>query len=285
VLTVGDGLASQVPALIVSTAAGHPRLQGRRHRRSADKALDASQLANYPQALGMSAGVMLVLIALLPGMPMLPFLALGGAAGAGLDRIASRRGLRRRPKQPRGGHAAPPPPAAPQRRPEETDRRRCSRSTTSSSRSATRCSPLVNGDGHRPAHRADQGAAPLSSRSETRHRDARGAHPRQRQSRGQHLRGARSRRVEAGTGKILAEPVHGRWTPMGNQVQLPGGHTCSSRPSACPRPGSMPACVIRRQLKGYTVVDAATVLSTHLTELIKANMSRSCCPMARFRSS
>src|SRR6201747_1944479 len=76
-LTVGDGLVTQVPALIVSTAAGllvsKAGVSG-----AADKAL-MKQLSGYPQALGMSAGVMLVL-ALLPGIPMLPFLALGGGA-------------------------------------------------------------------------------------------------------------------------------------------------------------------------------------------------------------
>src|SRR6201999_2979094 len=79
VLTVGDGLVTQVPALIVSTAAGllvsKAGITG-----SADKAM-MRQLSGYPQALGMSAGVMLVL-ALLPGIPMIPFLALGGGAAA-----------------------------------------------------------------------------------------------------------------------------------------------------------------------------------------------------------
>src|ERR1700709_2076694 len=78
-LTVGDGLVTQIPALIVSTAAGllvtKAGIAG-----SADKAL-LRQLSDYPKALGMSAGVMLVL-ALLPGIPMLPFLALGGGAAA-----------------------------------------------------------------------------------------------------------------------------------------------------------------------------------------------------------
>src|SRR5712675_2214111 len=78
-LTVGDGLVTQVPALIVSTAAGllvsKAGVSG-----AADKAL-MKQLSGYPQALGMSAGVMLVL-AMLPGIPMLPFLALGGGAAA-----------------------------------------------------------------------------------------------------------------------------------------------------------------------------------------------------------
>jgi flagellar biosynthesis protein FlhA len=79
VLTVGDGLVTQVPALIVSTAAGllvaKAGIAG-----AADKML-VSQLSGYPKALGMSAAVMLV-IALLPGIPMLPFVALGGGAGA-----------------------------------------------------------------------------------------------------------------------------------------------------------------------------------------------------------
>src|SRR5688500_5380229 len=78
-LTVGDGLVTQVPALIVSTAAGllvaKAGITG-----SADKAL-IGQLSGYPKALGMSGAVML-LIGLLPGVPMLPFLALGSGAGA-----------------------------------------------------------------------------------------------------------------------------------------------------------------------------------------------------------
>src|SRR6185369_3384879 len=78
-LTVGDGLVTQVPALIVSTAAGllvsKAGVSG-----AADKAL-LRQLSGYPKALGMSAAVMGV-IALLPGIPMLPFLLLGGGAGA-----------------------------------------------------------------------------------------------------------------------------------------------------------------------------------------------------------
>src|SRR6201993_2726595 len=62
-LTVGDGLVTQVPALIVSTAAGllvsKAGVSG-----AADKAL-LGQLSGYPKALGMSAAAMLVM-ALLP---------------------------------------------------------------------------------------------------------------------------------------------------------------------------------------------------------------------------
>src|SRR5262244_904881 len=59
VLTVGDGLVTQIPALIVSTAAGllvsKAGIMG-----SADKAL-LKQLSGYPKALGMSAAVMIVM--------------------------------------------------------------------------------------------------------------------------------------------------------------------------------------------------------------------------------
>src|SRR4051794_26379311 len=47
---------------------------------AADKALMA-QLSGYPKALGMSAAVMIVM-ALLPGIPMIPFLMLGGGSAA-----------------------------------------------------------------------------------------------------------------------------------------------------------------------------------------------------------
>src|SRR5437764_1102030 len=78
VLTVGDGLVTQIPALIVSTAAGllvtKAGVGG-----GVDKAL-LKQLSGYPKALGMSAAVMIVM-SLLPGIPMLPFMALGAGAG------------------------------------------------------------------------------------------------------------------------------------------------------------------------------------------------------------
>src|SRR6201993_1584105 len=78
-LTVGDGLVTQIPALIVSTAAGllvsKAGVSG-----AADQAM-LRQLSGYPKALGMSAAVMVVM-SFLPGIPMLPFMLLGGGAGA-----------------------------------------------------------------------------------------------------------------------------------------------------------------------------------------------------------
>jgi flagellar biosynthesis protein FlhA len=80
-LTVGDGLVTQIPALIVSTAAGllitKSATQG-----SADKAVFA-QLGGYPSALGVAAGL-LGFMGIMPGLPTIPFLALalilGGTA-------------------------------------------------------------------------------------------------------------------------------------------------------------------------------------------------------------
>jgi flagellar biosynthesis protein FlhA len=81
----------------------------------------------------------------------------------------------------------------------------------------------------------------------------------------------RIKEVEAGSGKIWAGQFM-VMDPSGGQVQLPGTHT--TEPTF-----GLPATWVDASLKeeasmrGYTVVDAATVLSTHLTELLKTNMS------------
>lgn len=79
-LSVGDGIVSQVPALVVSLAAGLLVSRGG-SAGSTDKAV-LDQLSGYPRALFMSAGLMGVL-ALVPGLPLLPFLALGTVMGFG----------------------------------------------------------------------------------------------------------------------------------------------------------------------------------------------------------
>ena len=87
-LTVGDGLVTQIPAIIVSTAAGmvvtKAGISG-----SADKAV-FGQLSGYPAALGISS-FLLASLALLPGVPILPFFALSGATGFGAWAITRRR--------------------------------------------------------------------------------------------------------------------------------------------------------------------------------------------------
>ncbi|MCA0375384.1 MAG: flagellar biosynthesis protein FlhA [Gemmatimonadetes bacterium] len=79
ILTVGDGLVQQVPALIISTAAGLMVTAAT----NSDKmgAALTRQLGAHPRAMWMAAGVMGV-FGLVPGLPKLPFLAL--AAGAAL---------------------------------------------------------------------------------------------------------------------------------------------------------------------------------------------------------
>jgi flagellar biosynthesis protein FlhA len=74
-LSVGDGLVSQIPALIVSLAAGLLVSKGG-VRGSTEKAV-IGQLGNYPRALLLAALLMFVL-ALIPGLPFAPFAALGG---------------------------------------------------------------------------------------------------------------------------------------------------------------------------------------------------------------
>lgn len=77
-LTVGDGLVSQIPALIVSTAAGllvsKSGVTG-----PTNKAL-FGQLSGYPSSIGLSSFLLLCL-AFLPGMPFLPFISLSGIMG------------------------------------------------------------------------------------------------------------------------------------------------------------------------------------------------------------
>jgi flagellar biosynthesis protein FlhA len=79
-LTVGDGLVTQIPALLVSTAAGIVVTKGATEG-SADKTL-MRQLGAGPKPLAMAAGAATVL-AMMPGLPALPFLALAGLAGGG----------------------------------------------------------------------------------------------------------------------------------------------------------------------------------------------------------
>jgi flagellar biosynthesis protein FlhA len=86
ILTVGDGLVSQVPALITSTAAGIMVTAAGGNQRVG--AVVTDQLGAHPRALYMSAGVLAV-FALIPGLPMLPFLALAGGTAA-LGRAASK---------------------------------------------------------------------------------------------------------------------------------------------------------------------------------------------------
>ena len=81
-LSVGDGLVTQIPALIVSLAAGLLVSKGGT-RGSTDKAV-FGQLGAYPRALYV-AGVLLLVLAIMPGLPMLSVRHPG--RGDGCDRL------------------------------------------------------------------------------------------------------------------------------------------------------------------------------------------------------
>ncbi|MTI16761.1 flagellar biosynthesis protein FlhA [Rhodobacteraceae bacterium RKSG542] len=74
-LSVGDGLVSQIPALIVSLAAGLLVSKGGT-RGSAEQAV-MGQLSGYPKALLIS-GVLMAIMGVLPGLPFFPFMLLSG---------------------------------------------------------------------------------------------------------------------------------------------------------------------------------------------------------------
>ncbi|WP_415183841.1 flagellar biosynthesis protein FlhA [Phaeovulum sp.] len=94
ILTIGDGLVSQIPAVIISIASALLLSRGGAHG-SADLEL-FRQLGKYPPALA-TVAVLMALFALVPGLPFLPFIAgaliLGG--GAWLLSNAEQKRLRR----------------------------------------------------------------------------------------------------------------------------------------------------------------------------------------------
>ncbi|MBL9201910.1 MAG: flagellar biosynthesis protein FlhA [Opitutaceae bacterium] len=77
-LSIGDGLVSQIPALILSVGAGILVTRASDNTNLGTQL--AGQLFRYPRAMKISAG-MLIAFGLMPGMPMLPFFMLGGMAG------------------------------------------------------------------------------------------------------------------------------------------------------------------------------------------------------------
>ena len=90
-LTVGDGLVTQIPALIIATAAGMIVT-----RSASGNQFDReirTQLFGRPKALLIASGALL-LFAVVPGLPTLPFMVLGGLAG-GVGYVKMRDGRNR----------------------------------------------------------------------------------------------------------------------------------------------------------------------------------------------
>ncbi|HEY4732322.1 MAG TPA: flagellar biosynthesis protein FlhA [Gammaproteobacteria bacterium] len=87
-LTIGDGLVAQIPALVLSTAAA---LMVTRVSSDEDMGKQIlTQLFDNPRTLGVTAGVIGIL-GLIPGMPNLVFLTLAGLSGYGAYQIALRK--------------------------------------------------------------------------------------------------------------------------------------------------------------------------------------------------
>jgi flagellar biosynthesis protein FlhA len=264
-LTVGDGLVTQIPALIVSTAAGllvsKAGVSG-----AADKAL-MKQLSGYPQALGMSAGVMLVL-SLLPGIPMLPFLALGGGAAA--LAFSARKRKRTATAEAASAAAATPAAAAAAAAAAEEPISAALKIDDLKIELGYALLPLVNGpDG------TDRLTEQIKALRRSLAIEMGFVMPSVRILDNVQLEAntyiIKIKEVDAGTGRIWPNQFMAM-DPGGSQVDVPGIHT--TEPTF-----GLPATWVdaslkeEASLKGYTVVDAATVMSTHLTELLKNNMS------------
>lgn len=78
ILTVGDGLVSQIPALIISIASGLLVTKGGQAGKMAGAL--AHQFTRHPIVYALVA-VLMTILALLPGLPFIPFAALGAIAG------------------------------------------------------------------------------------------------------------------------------------------------------------------------------------------------------------
>lgn len=87
ILTVGDGLVSQIPAVIISIAAG--LLLARGGSTGATDVAVAAQLGRHPSAL-MAVAVLMGLFALVPGLPFVPFILGASVLGYLAWRLAKR---------------------------------------------------------------------------------------------------------------------------------------------------------------------------------------------------
>ncbi|UFN48285.1 flagellar biosynthesis protein FlhA [Roseomonas sp. OT10] len=253
VLTVGDGLVSQIPALLVSVAAGIVVTKGNTEG-TADQAL-VGQLGGGVKPLALVAGATAGL-ALLPGMPMLPFLALGGAAG-GLAWL--RKGQLEREAE---AAAVPPPPPA---EPPVSESLRIDQLRLELGYGLL---PLASGE-------APQLTEQIRNLRRTVAQEMGFVLPSVRLQDNLALPAdqyvIRVKEIEAGRGQ-LRPPMHLAIDPSGQLPPLPG--------ESCQEPTfGLPAMWIEESLReqalamGCTVVDAAGVLATHLTELVRENVA------------
>ncbi|ADU12287.1 flagellar biosynthesis protein FlhA [Asticcacaulis excentricus] len=257
-LTVGDGLVTQIPALIISMGAGFlvskSGVDG-----SADKALVA-QLAMNPVVLGMvsaTAGV----LGLVPGMPIIPFAAI--AIGAGF--LAWKLG--RKPKEDPAAAAAAleAAPAAPT---EETMAETLAIDDVKVELGLGLLGLINDNDGRKLTDQIKALRRTLAQEYGFVMPFVRLMDNMRLPTQGYAIR---LKEMEAGAGEVRLGQLM-VMDPSGRQVELPGEHM--KEPAF-----GIPATWIDNALReeatfmGYTIVDPATVLTTHLTEILKDNMS------------
>ena len=258
-LTIGDGLVTQVPALIVSMAAGmmvsKAGIEG-----SSEKAL-FGQLSYYPQALGMAAFVMAI-VAMLPGMPHVVFFVIAIGAG-GLAYIAwkaketTRLEIAR--KEAVKGEITPP------------DEPISSALALDLLRVELGYGllPLINDvKGHRVTDQIKSLRRQLATEMGFVMPAVRILDNMQLSANEYTIR---VKEVESGRGELFPGQLL-LMDPKGLPVDLPGTHT--TEPAF-----GLPATWVDQSLReeasfrGYTAVDAGTVLTTHLTEVLKNHMA------------
>jgi flagellar biosynthesis protein FlhA len=250
-LTVGDGLVGQIPALLVSVAAGIVVTKGGVEGR-ADEAL-ALQLGG-PKPLALAAGAS-AFMALLPGMPMLPFLGLAGAAGW----MARQQWVAERVK---AAIAAAPPPAPAEPPPADALKMDLLRLELGygllslAAGDAPRLSEQIRALRRTTAQ--EMGFVLPSVRIQDNLQLPPDTYV------------VRVKEIEAGRG-VLKPPLHLAIDPSGNPPPIPGERV--QEPSF-----GLPAAWIEESRReealafGCTVVDSAGVLATHLTEIVRDNM-------------
>jgi flagellar biosynthesis protein FlhA len=255
IMTIGDGLVSQVPALIISIAAGFlvskAGVEG-----AADKAL-VTQLAMNPVALGMvsaAAGV----IALVPGMPVIPFAAISlGAATLAW----------RRAQKVRAG-----PEIIPLAKSAEPAEEPISASLAIDDVKVElgySLLVLINDlEGRRLTDQIKALRRTLAAEFGFVMPPVRILDNMRLPNLGYAIR---IKEMEAGAGEVRLGHLMAM-DPRGGQVDIPGEHV---REPAFGLPATWIDEALREEatFRGYTIVDPATVLTTHLTEILKDNMS------------
>ncbi len=256
VMTIGDGLVTQIPALVISIAAGFlvskSGVEG-----SADKAL-VTQLAMNPISLGMVSAASGV-IALIPGMPIIPFVAVSIGAGV----LAYRRG--QKVNEPDAVEV--PAEAAPAEQEEEPISQTLAIDEIKIELGYGLL-PLINDlEGRRLTDQIKALRKTLAAEYGFVMPAVRILDNMRLDSQGYLIR---IKEMEAGQGAVRLGSLMAM-DPRGGQVELPGEHV---REPAFGLPATWIDDGLREEatFRGYTIVDPATVPTTHLTEILKENM-------------